>query len=76
MPSFSKLDTLGYPSLNSFIKNNSAVKPIVSLTFPKEILAKIDYSRGDIPRSRYILRLIEKAYNDKDDIHRQDKGQN
>lgn len=52
------------------------MKPIVSLTFPKEILAKIDYSRGDIPRSRYILRLIEKAYNDKDDIHRQDKGQN
>jgi metal-responsive CopG/Arc/MetJ family transcriptional regulator len=38
----------------------------VSLTFPKEILAKIDESRGDISRSRYVLRLIEKAYKDND----------
>ena len=38
----------------------------VSLTFPKEILAKIDESRGDVSRSRYVLRLIEKAYKDYD----------
>jgi metal-responsive CopG/Arc/MetJ family transcriptional regulator len=30
----------------------------VSLT--KEILAKIDIERGDVSRSRYILRLIER----------------
>jgi metal-responsive CopG/Arc/MetJ family transcriptional regulator len=39
------------------------MKPIVSLTFPKEILDKIDESRGDISRSRYVLRLIQKAYD-------------
>ena len=39
------------------------MKPIVSLTFPKEILDKIDESRGDVSRSRYVLRLIEKAYD-------------
>jgi|GEM_PF-1158594 metal-responsive CopG/Arc/MetJ family transcriptional regulator len=39
------------------------MKPIVSLTFPKEMLDKIDESRGDVSRSRYVLRLIEKAYD-------------
>ena len=39
------------------------MKPIVSLTFPKEMLDKIDESRGDISRSRYVLRLIQKAYD-------------
>jgi metal-responsive CopG/Arc/MetJ family transcriptional regulator len=34
----------------------------VSLT--KEILAKIDTERGDVSRSRYILRLIEKNVRD------------
>jgi hypothetical protein len=45
-----------------------AVAVGVSLT--KEILAKIDTKRGDVPRSRYILRLIENsAYNYKDGAH-------
>ena len=39
------------------------MKPIVSLTFPKEMLDKIDESRGDVSRSRYVLSLIEKAYD-------------
>ena len=34
---------------------------IVSITFPEETYAKIEAIRGDISRSRYILRLIEKA---------------
>ena len=34
---------------------------IVSITFPEETYAKIEATRGDISRSRYILRLIEKA---------------
>lgn len=33
------------------------------LTLPKELIQKIDSDRGDINRSRYILRLIEKAYD-------------
>ena len=31
----------------------------VSLSIPKEILNQIDISRGDIARSKFILRLIE-----------------
>jgi len=34
---------------------------IVSITFPEETFAKIEETRGDISRSRYILRLIERA---------------
>jgi metal-responsive CopG/Arc/MetJ family transcriptional regulator len=32
----------------------------VGVSLTKEILAKIDTERGDISRSRYILRIIEK----------------
>ena len=39
---------------------------IVSMTFPNEMIAKIDESRGDVSRSRYILRLLEKAYSEKE----------
>ena len=34
----------------------------VCLTLPMDVLTKIDQSRGDVSRSRYILRLVEKAY--------------
>ena len=33
----------------------------IGLSLTKEILAKIDTERGDVSRSRYILRLIEKS---------------
>jgi metal-responsive CopG/Arc/MetJ family transcriptional regulator len=47
----------------------------VSLTFPKEMLAKIDESRGDVSRSRYVLRIIEKFYKDDDnDVQGQCQG--
>jgi hypothetical protein len=32
------------------------------LSIPKELLCKIDSERGDISRSRFLLRLIERAY--------------
>jgi hypothetical protein len=35
------------------------------LSLPTELLRKIDVERGDIPRSRFLLRLIERAYKDK-----------
>ena len=35
------------------------------LSLPGELLRKIDTERGDIPRSRFLLRLIERAYEDK-----------
>jgi metal-responsive CopG/Arc/MetJ family transcriptional regulator len=30
------------------------------LTFPKELLTKLDKLRGDIPRSVFLQRLVEK----------------
>jgi hypothetical protein len=35
---------------------------ISGVSFPKNILSKIDKDRGPIPRSRYLLKLIEIAY--------------
>jgi metal-responsive CopG/Arc/MetJ family transcriptional regulator len=32
------------------------------LSLPTELVRKIDNERGDISRSRYILRLLEKLY--------------
>ena len=34
----------------------------VGLSLPKEILKKIDKERQDIPRSKYVLRIIERLY--------------
>jgi hypothetical protein len=32
------------------------------LSLPRELMLKIDRDRGDIPRSRFLLRIIEEAY--------------
>lgn len=34
------------------------------LSLPTEIVDRIDSERGDISRSRFLLRLIERAYRD------------
>jgi hypothetical protein len=34
----------------------------VGVSMPKNIVSKIDAERGDVPRSRYLLRLLEKVY--------------
>jgi hypothetical protein len=31
---------------------------------PDKLVEKIDKERGDVPRSRFILRLLEKVYRD------------
>ena len=36
----------------------------VSLSFPGNWLLEIDRIRGDISRSRFVLRMIEKSYGD------------
>jgi hypothetical protein len=33
---------------------------ITGISFPKQILKDLDRIRGDIPRSKYIVRLLEK----------------
>jgi metal-responsive CopG/Arc/MetJ family transcriptional regulator len=32
----------------------------ISVSIPRTILEKIDTERGDIPRSRYLVRILEK----------------
>ena len=32
----------------------------MTVTIPKDILKKLDEKRQDVPRSRYLLRLLEK----------------
>lgn len=34
----------------------------IGISLPKEIMKKIDTDRGDVPRSRYLLRMLEKQY--------------
>ena len=34
----------------------------VGISLPRKIMKKIDVERGDISRSRYLLRLLEKTY--------------
>lgn len=34
-----------------------------TISFPKKKLSQVDAQRGDIPRSRFLLRVWEKAYN-------------
>lgn len=35
---------------------------VVGISFPKELIEKIDSERGDISRSRFVIRGLEKAY--------------
>jgi hypothetical protein len=35
----------------------------VGISLPEQILKKIDKDRGDVPRSRFLLRLVEHAYD-------------
>jgi hypothetical protein len=37
----------------------------VGISLPAEIISKIDAERGDIPRSRYILRVLLGTYSTK-----------
>jgi metal-responsive CopG/Arc/MetJ family transcriptional regulator len=35
----------------------------VGISLPTEIISKIDSERGDIPRSRYILRVLQDSHS-------------
>jgi metal-responsive CopG/Arc/MetJ family transcriptional regulator len=39
---------------------NNAIS--VGISLPEQIIQKIDKDRGDVPRSRFLLRLVEHAY--------------
>lgn len=36
------------------------------LSIPADLMQKIDTERGDVSRSRFLLRLIEQAYREKE----------
>ena len=36
---------------------------MLGISLPQEILLRIDKDRGDIPRSKFLVKLIELAYN-------------
>jgi metal-responsive CopG/Arc/MetJ family transcriptional regulator len=42
------------------------VAKVVGISVPQELLEKIDTQRGDISRSKYILRLIEEGYRQRE----------
>jgi hypothetical protein len=35
----------------------------LGISLPQEILLRIDKDRGDIPRSKFLVKLIQLAYN-------------
>jgi hypothetical protein len=37
----------------------------VTLLFPENVIRRIDKERGDVNRSKFVLRLLEKAYTEK-----------
>jgi metal-responsive CopG/Arc/MetJ family transcriptional regulator len=41
----------------------STNQKIVGISFPREVLEKLDKVREDVPRSKYIVRLLEKRFN-------------
>ena len=46
-----------------FMNPNKFNSKMLGISLPNEILFRIDRDRGLIPRSRYLLKLIEIAYN-------------
>jgi hypothetical protein len=45
----------------NFVKSvNMQTRIAVGISLPKEIIQKIDMERGDVCRSRYLLRMLEK----------------
>jgi hypothetical protein len=38
----------------------------VGLSIPEDVLARLDKERGDVSRSRFLLRLLDQAYAQKD----------
>lgn len=42
----------------------------VGISLPREIVKKIDVERGDVSRSRFVFRLLEKSYCARNDRNR------
>jgi hypothetical protein len=45
------------------------VSQSVGISLPVSLLKRIDNERGDIPRSRFLLRILQKSHNDDLETH-------
>jgi hypothetical protein len=45
-------------------------KTVVGISFPQQLVERIDKDRGDIPRSRFLVRILERAYDQKEIVRR------
>ena len=54
----------------SILSNRSGMRASYGfgISLPKDLVTKIDSERGDIPRSRYVLRVLQRLYKDEDNI--------
>jgi metal-responsive CopG/Arc/MetJ family transcriptional regulator len=43
---------------------------IIGVSLPQELVKKIDKDRGDITRSRFLQRMVEFAFDQKEGINR------
>ena len=51
-------------------KNNSSNRSMIKgVSFPQEMWNKIDKDRGDIPRSRFILNMVKRVLDIKEDYN-------
>ncbi|PWU81760.1 MAG: hypothetical protein DLM72_05340 [Candidatus Nitrosopolaris wilkensis] len=48
----------------------------VGISLPREIIEKIDVARGDVPRSRFLLRILERVYCINNDNNRKSVNKN
>lgn len=46
------------------------VSKIISLVMPEDKLAELDSLRGDVPRSAFVRRLIDKAIRNNEPVRR------
>jgi len=46
----------------------------VTITLPEAVVQKIDKERGDIARSKYVLRLLERAYQRQSELLKKEGG--
>lgn len=51
---------INFINCHNMLRTQSAA---FTISFPKDKLLQMDTQRGDIPRSRFLLRLWEKTFN-------------
>jgi hypothetical protein len=50
-------------SISKYSTTSQTTAIAVGISLPQNILGQIDEDRGDVSRSRFLLRIIERVYN-------------